>query len=70
MVRVFRARGYRVLEAIQVFSDGVGNGDVEVIVRVVPIDGKAVVLAAGRVNGDGLILPEGVEEVGGVVGGK
>ena len=37
--RVLRARGYGVLEALQGFSDGVGNGDVDVVLRVVPIDG-------------------------------
>ena len=40
------------------------------IARVVPFDGKIAVLSARWVDGDGLILPERVEEVGGVVGGK
>ena len=68
--RVFRARGYGVLEALQGFVDGVGHVDVDVIFQVVPIYGKAAVLAAIRIDGDGVILPEGVEEVGGIVGGK
>ena len=54
---VLRARGYGVLEALQVFADGFGHGDVDVVFRVVPIDGKSAVLAARRVNGDGVILP-------------
>ena len=58
------------LEALQGFADGVGHGDVDVIVRVIPIDGKSVVLAAIRVNGDGAILPDFVEELVGVVGGE
>ena len=40
------------------------------IARVVPFDGKISVLATRWVDGDGVILPERVEEVGGVVGGK
>ena len=68
--RVLGARGYGVLEALQGFTDGVGHGYVNVIVRVIPIDGKSVGLAARRVDGDGVILPECVEEVGGIVGGQ
>ena len=44
--RVLRARGYGVLEALQVFSDGVGHVDANVVFRVVPINGKYTVLAA------------------------
>ena len=44
--RVLRARGYRVLEALQGFADGVGHGDVNVIYRVITFDGKPAVLAA------------------------
>ena len=44
--RVLRARGYEVLEALQGFADGVGHGDVNVISRVVPFNGKPAVLAA------------------------
>ena len=65
-----RARGYGVLEALQVFADGVGHGDVDVVFWVVPIDGKSAVIAARWVDGDGVILPECIEEVGGVVGGE
>ena len=68
--RLLRERGYRVLEALQGFSDGVEHGDVNVIVRVFPIGGKSAVLAARRVDGDGVILPECVKELDGVVGGK
>ena len=68
--RVLRARGYGVLEALQGFADGVGYGDVDIVFRVVPIDGKSVVLASIWVDGDRVILPECIKEVGGVVGGK
>ena len=68
--RMLRARGYRVLEGIQGFADGVGHGYVDVVFRVVPIDGKSAVLAARWVGGDGVIIPECIEEVGGVVGGE
>ena len=68
--RVLRGRGYGVFEALQGFADGVGHGDVDIIVRVVPIDGKFSVLAARRVNGDGVIIPKGVDGVGGVVDGE
>ena len=37
---------------------------------MVPFDGKPAVLAARWVDSDVLILPEHIEEVGGVVGGK
>ena len=66
--RVLRARGYRVLEALQGFYGGVGNGEVDVVFRVVPIDGNFAVLAAIWVNSDGVIILESIEEVGGVVG--
>ena len=56
--KVLRVREYGVLEAIQEFDDGVGNGDVDVAFRVVPIDGKSTVLAARWVDGDVVILPE------------
>ena len=68
--RVFKARGYAVLEDLQGFADGVGHGNVDLIVRVVPIDGKYAVLAARWVDGDGVILLDGVEGVVGVVGGE
>ena len=44
--RVLRARGYGVLEALEGFVDGVGNGDVDVIARVIPFYGKPSVLSA------------------------
>ena len=68
--RVLGERGNGVLEALQGFADGVGNGDVDVIARVVPFYGKYAVIAARGVGDDGVILPERVEEVGGVVGGE
>ena len=68
--RVLRTRGYGVLEALQGFAGGVGHGDVDVISRVVPFDGEPALLAARWFDGDGIILPERVKEVGGVVGGK
>ena len=68
--RVLGERGHGVLEAIQGFADEVGHGYVDVITRVVPFDDKPTVLAARGVDGDGVIPPERVEEVGGVVGGK
>ena len=40
------------------------------ISRVVPFDGKLAVIADRLVDGDGVILPERVKEVGGVVGGE
>ena len=55
------------LEALQDFSDRVGHGDVDVVFWVVPINGESAVLAARWVDGDGVILPECIEEVGGVV---
>ena len=58
------------LEAIQGFADGVGHGDVDIVVRVVPIDGKSAVLATRWVDGDGLIIPECIEEVGVIIGGE
>ena len=68
--RVLRARGYRVLEALQGVSDRVGHGDDNVIALVIPFYGKPAVLAAIWVNSYGAILLEGVKEVGGIVGGK
>ena len=68
--RVLGARGNGMLEALQGFMDRVGHGYVDVIARVVPFDGKPAVLAARWVDGDGLILLERIEEVGGVVGGE
>ena len=68
--RVFRALGYGVLESLQGFADRVGHGDVDLIARLIPISGKFAVLASGRVDSDGLILLECVEEVGGVNGGE
>ena len=70
MGRVLRARGYGVLEALQGFSDGVGHRDFNVVFWVAPIEGKSAVLASSRVDSDGVIILECVEEVGGVVGGK
>ena len=58
------------LEALQVFVDWVGHGYVDVVLRVVPIHGQSVVLAARWVDSDGLILLERIKEVGGVVGSK
>ena len=49
------------LEALQGFSDGVGHGDVDMLERVVSIDGKSTVLSARQVDGGGVILPECVE---------
>ena len=63
--RVLRARGYGVLESLQGFVDRVGHGDVDVVFRVVPIDSKSAVLSTRCVDGDGLILPECIEEAGG-----
>ena len=54
--RVLGERGLGVLEALQGFADGVGHGDVDVISRVVPFDGKPAVLAARWVDGDGVIF--------------
>ena len=68
MGRILRARGDRVLEAFQGFADGVGHGDVDAIVRVIPIYVKSSVLAARRVDCDGVTLPDCVKDVGGVVG--
>ena len=61
--------GDGVLEALQGFDDGVGHGYVYVVFRD-PIDGKYSVLAAICVDGYGVIIPECIEEVGGVVGGE
>ena len=58
------------LEALQGFADGVGHGDVNVIARVNPFDGETAVIDARWVNSDVVIISEGFEEVGGVVGIK
>ena len=68
--RVLGARGHGVLEVLQGFADRVGRGDVNIIARVVPFDGNPTVLATRGVDGGGVIRPERVEEVGGVVGSK
>ena len=65
-----RERGYRVLEALQGFSDRVGHGDVDVVFRVVPIDGKSSVLASRWIDGEVVIIPECIKVVGVVVGGE
>ena len=70
MGRVLRECGYGVLEALQGFADGFGHGDVGVVFRVVPIDGKSAVLAARWVDCDGLIIPECIEEVGAIIVGE
>ena len=54
----------------QGFSDRVGHGYVDIVFWVVPIDGQSVVLAARFFDGDGVILSECINEVGGVVGSK
>ena len=38
------------------FADGVGNGDVDVVFWVVPINVQPVVIAIRWVNGDGVML--------------
>ena len=68
--RVLGERGHGVLEVLQGFAEGVGHGDIDIIARVFPFDGNPTVLAARGVDSDGVIFPERVEEVGGVVGGK
>ena len=68
--RLLGEHGHGVLEALQGFADVVGHKDSDVIARVVPLDGKPAVLAARGVGGDGVIRPERVEEVGGIVSGK
>ena len=50
--RVLGAHGSGVLEALQVFADSVGHGDVGVIAGVVPFNCQAAVLAARWVDGD------------------
>ena len=67
MLGAFR---YGVLEALQGFSVGFGHGDVDIFFWVVSIDGQSAVLAARWVDGDGVMLSERIEEVGGVVGGE
>ena len=52
MGRVLGARGCEVLEELQGFADSVGNGDIDVIVGMVPFDCQAALLAARWVDGD------------------
>ena len=68
--RILGEFGDGVLEAFQGFSDRVGHGDVDVFFGVVPINGQYAVLAAGWVDGDGVILLECMDEVGGAIGGE
>ena len=70
MGRILGSFGYGVLEALQGFADRVEHGDVDIVFWVVPIDGQSAVLAAAWVDGDGVILSERINEVGGVVSGK
>ena len=67
---VLRARGYGVLEVLQGFAEGVGHGYVDIVIRLVPINGKSTVPADIWVDGDGVIIPECIEEVCGVVSGE
>ena len=62
--------GDTMLEALQRFADVVGNGDVNVVFWVVSIDGQSAVLAARWVDGDGVMILECIDDVGGVVGGE
>ena len=64
------AFGGGVLEALQGFSSGVGNGNFNIVLWLVPINGQSAVLTARWVNGDEVMLSERIEEVGGGVGGK
>ena len=64
MGRTLRARRDGVLEVFQGFADGVGHGDVDIIVRVIPMDGISAVFDDRRVDGDGVILQECVEDGG------
>ena len=68
--RVLGAREHGVLEALQGVADRFRHGYVDVISRIVPFDGKPAVLASRWVDSEGVILPECVKEVGGVVDGK
>ena len=68
--RVLGALGHGVLVELQGFADRVGHGDVNVISGVVSFDGQVAVLASRWVDGDGVILSEHIEKVGGVVYGK
>ena len=58
------------MEALQGFADVVGHGDFNLVLLVVPINGKSTVLASRWFDGDGVILPECIKEVGGVVSGE
>ena len=62
--------GEMVLEALQGFAEGAGHGDVDVVFWVVPIYGQSAVPTARWVDGDGVMILECTEEVGGVVNGK
>ena len=68
--RMLGAFGDGLLEALQGFADRVGHGGFDVFFWVVPIDGQSAVLVARWVDGDGLMLLERIDEVGGVVGGE
>ena len=70
MERIFGEFGDGVLEAIHDFADVVGHGYVDVVFWVVTVDGQSTLLSAIWVNGDGVMLSERIEEVGGVVGGE
>ena len=70
MGRIFGEFGDGVLEAIHDFADVVGHGYVDVVFWVVTVDGQSTLLSAIWVNGDGVMLSERIEEVGGVVGGE
>ena len=68
--RILGAFRSGVLEAFQCVGDGVWHGDVDVVFWVVPPNGQSAVLAAGSVDGNGIMILEGIDEVGGVVGGE
>ena len=68
--RILGEFGGRVLEALQGFGDGVRHEDVDVVFWVVTINGQSAVLAARWVNGDGVMLSECIDEVGGIFGGE
>ena len=68
--RILRSFGGGLLKVFRGFSDGVGHGDVNVVFWIVPIDIRSIVFAARRVDGDGVMLLECIDEVGGVVGGE
>ena len=70
MGRILREFGGGVLEVFQGLADGVGHGYVEVFYWVVPIYGHYAVLSTRPIDGDGVILLECINDVGGVVGGR